>query len=802
MRKTTPLFALMVPSLASAASLDVCSTCTYTSIGKAVSAASSGDTINVKAGSYRDRQVSITKNLTITGAGSGSTTDDLTDDEYLLKVSSSAVVKITGISFTNSDGNDAHGLEVSGASLTMDDVVVDGFENSGDSTGTYNGAGLYASSSSTLSISNSTFENNISDFGSGGGLYASGGTITLSNVVFDSNQGAPDYQANGGGMYAYNLTLSMTGVSFDSNTCTYSGGGLATYASTVTSTGTTYTNNQSNSGGGGLTVQGSGSYTGTADDFDNNQSDSRSWGGGGVFLGDQGNATSATLSLSGATFTNNAATADTSSRGGGIFATSTGSLTLSDTTFDSNQASKDGGALSIVPTSGTPAISITNSAFDNNTESEEGGGALFENGGSLTLTGTDFTGNTAVSGGAIYLTSVSNLTATSDMFCANSASSSGGAAYLASVGSGGTYTVKNDVFAENSASSHGGGAYLSGSATASIYNNTWVGNGASSSGGAVYFGGSPITFVNNAVGWTSTGDGLSTSSSAVTTKLTYNAWYSNTASDTSLTLDSTNVTGSDFDLTTWSADGDCSNDAFWPMYGSVLINAGDTTLSDPDGSRSDIGAYGGPSADAALFYDVDGDGYILMYDCDDASAAVHPAATEVCDGLDNDCDGTVDGATATDAVTYYRDFDGDGYGNASSTSRGCSAPSGYVLDTTDCNDANAAINPAASEICNSVDDNCDGVIDPATSADAKTWYLDADGDGYGDPTHTIASCSAPAGYASAGTDCNDTTASISPAAAEVCNGLDDNCDGFVDVDPTSGGTTYYRDTDGDGFGDP
>lgn len=61
--------------------------------------------------------------------------------------------------------------------------------------------------------------------------------------------------------------------------------------------------------------------------------------------------------------------------------------------------------------------------------------------------------------------------------------------------------------------------------------------------------------------------------------------------------------------------------------------------------------------------------------------------------------------------TYYKDNDQDGYGNPNITVEGCSPPPGYVADNTDCNDSNAAINPGATEVCNNIDDNCDGVID-------------------------------------------------------------------------------------------
>ncbi|MGB4928603.1 MAG: putative metal-binding motif-containing protein, partial [Chitinophagales bacterium] len=108
------------------------------------------------------------------------------------------------------------------------------------------------------------------------------------------------------------------------------------------------------------------------------------------------------------------------------------------------------------------------------------------------------------------------------------------------------------------------------------------------------------------------------------------------------------------------------------------------------------------------FADVDGDGYTSDVDCQDNNAAINPGAAEICNGIDENCDGNIDEGVQT---TYYADADGDTYGDAGSTTMACSMPEGYVEDATDCNDVDAAINPAATEVCNGVDDNCDGNID-------------------------------------------------------------------------------------------
>ncbi len=159
----------------------------------------------------------------------------------------------------------------------------------------------------------------------------------------------------------------------------------------------------------------------------------------------------------------------------------------------------------------------------------------------------------------------------------------------------------------------------------------------------------------------------------------------------------------------------------------------------------------------------------------------------------------------TGTSTYYRDGDGDSYGDASSSTSACSAPSGYTTNATDCDDGDAAVYPGASEICDGVDNDCDGLTDDDDSGvtGTSTWYRDNDGDGYGDVTRSTSACSAPSGYISDYDDCDDYDSGIHPGASEVCDGDDNDCDGLTDDDDSgvTGTSTYYADSDGDGYGD-
>ena len=196
------------------------------------------------------------------------------------------------------------------------------------------------------------------------------------------------------------------------------------------------------------------------------------------------------------------------------------------------------------------------------------------------------------------------------------------------------------------------------------------------------------------------------------------------------------------------------------------------------------------------FDDADADGVIEFVDCDDSDADRSPDEAELCDGIDNDCDGAVDESIPT----WYLDADSDGYGDASYGTTTCTQPSGYADNDDDCDDTRSAVSPAATETCNSRDDDCDGDTDELGASGGSTVYADDDGDGYGDATDSTTACTATTGYASNDDDCDDTDSGVSPAASEYCDGEDDDCDGSTDETSAVDADTWYRDADGDGYG--
>ncbi len=229
---------------------------------------------------------------------------------------------------------------------------------------------------------------------------------------------------------------------------------------------------------------------------------------------------------------------------------------------------------------------------------------------------------------------------------------------------------------------------------------------------------------------------------------------------------------------------------------TVLVTDNDAMSADDS-----VGVNVSPPVDR----DVDGDGYesaeLGGTDCDDTDGTAHPDAEEVCDGVDQDCDGLVDEDAVRDTVEYYADEDGDSAGTPSIAITACTPPPGYVDDASDCDDADPAEHPGADEVCDGDDDDCDGVIDEDDAIDAGIWHPDNDGDGYGGPGSSVTSCSLPDGFSADASDCDDTDAVNNPGADEVCDGEDDDCDGAVDEDDAIDAGIWHADADGDSFGD-
>ncbi|NCG19958.1 MAG: hypothetical protein GWP91_13195 [Rhodobacterales bacterium] len=197
-------------------------------------------------------------------------------------------------------------------------------------------------------------------------------------------------------------------------------------------------------------------------------------------------------------------------------------------------------------------------------------------------------------------------------------------------------------------------------------------------------------------------------------------------------------------------------------------------------------------------------------DCDDTRSSVNIGGLEVCDAIDNDCDGEIDDGLV--ASSWYLDSDGDGYGAGAVTTEACAIPDGYSATSDDCDDTVAGTHPGANEVCDGADNDCDGDIDQddetLDQSSTFTFYADTDGDAFGDPNVFTEACVASGNMVDNSDDCDDSRPSVNPLAVEVCDRLvplDNDCDGLIDeADPSLDSaqlTTYYADNDGDGYGD-
>lgn len=526
---------------------------------------------------------------------------------------------------------------------------------------TDSGGALYVAATASASVASSSFDGNQAAAGRGGAFYVTGGSVGLDTVTFSSNyanQGGAGWLSDGsvlddqgslwdqntsydvgGALVGYGtFTATQENATFSENLSTYSHGGAVyggTYG-TYSCTGCTFTGNTAYYYGGAAffsELYGSATFTDTS--FDQNRG---TYGyGGGVYAQYWSD-----LYLSGTTWTSNQAYS-----GGAVYAYYRTDLAAADSSFTGNVAEIYAGGAIVVADEGLSdsGASLDRVELADNRSENEGGAVSIRNVQTASVNDSRFLRNSAGPasfGGALFVRDTNTLVATRNDLASNTAGY-GGAVYVDTPGRGAT--LLNNRFVENAAGVGGAFCVVGGGGEAWT-NNTFVGNGASEAGGVGCVHGTTVHFRNNVVAWTDPGAAIHDYSAETAAKAdyAYNAWFENLAGDTSgeagAAATAQGSLAKDPRLVAYTRDGDTSDDNLRLLRDSPLLDAGDPALLDPDGSRSDIGAYGGPAAPAG---DADADGFDASADCDDADASVHPGATETWyDGVNQDCTGASD----------------------------------------------------------------------------------------------------------------------------------------------------------------
>ncbi len=165
-------------------------------------------------------------------------------------------------------------------------------------------------------------------------------------------------------------------------------------------------------------------------------------------------------------------------------------------------------------------------------------------------------------------------------------------------------------------------------------------------------------------------------------------------------------------------------------------------------------------------------------DCDDTRKSIHPTANETCDELDNDCDGKIDNVTEEGTV-LFEDADMDGFGDINKPILACRTGDGVSDKSNDCDDSRGDVNPSQDDDnCDGIDNDCDGQVDEGGKKDPPVWFVDADGDGYGDLSlPSVVECvPEKEGYTMrTPPDCDDTHPDVYPGAPDLCDKLINSC---------------------------
>jgi MYXO-CTERM domain-containing protein len=801
---TVPMVLLIVPSSARGQACLSDGAC-FSTIEQALTYASTGDVIQVHPGAYYE-SLSITKDVTVISiGGSEQTVIWGSSGTAVVSVGDYGSVAIQGFSIHDSSGR-------RGMSIGRDSLVVLRDIKMIDLVGTRQGQAIRLDRRSSVDIYDSEFAN-ISVDGAGYDVIHMGESSVLGVeetefTTLRSMRGAvlgltedsyADIRSSTWHLNdsqrstiagSWGTWVQVRNSTFEGNLSTEGGAILGEHDAHIDLEQTDFLRNRGY--GGAIRVQGEATLRIRNATFEENES----WGDGGAIFG----SGEAQIDLRDSFFLGNEA-----SSGGAIRIEAQALLESRNVTFRGNAAEEDGGAIANV---GTTPLLVEYSTFEENTATTGGAISWQPAAGSAETTATirrsEFVGNTATSGGAIWTKDagawqlednvfrgngatigggalladeVASVHGWNNWFCLNDGGQGGGAVDLGTLAEAGVWT--HNFFLDNSVDPDAGlGGALRTAGPVHVSFNTFLGNRAGE-GAAVHAGGS-LLLRNNAIAWS---EGASTVHVAEEEgDYGYNLFHENDGMLPSpISAPPENVyqppgfydyapgIGCDADLRVrWGEGG--------------VVHAGDPELENPDGSPADIGAWGGPLGPPSAWVDQDGDGWPWVYDCDDEDPSIHPGAIEVCDGRDTSCSGAVDDVGPESDATWYRDADGDGFGDPDDRIYACSQPDGYVDNDLDCDDSDPEVHPDAIEVCDGRDTSCTGTVD--ADADGPLGCECAIGeirDCYDGPESTE-----DVGVCVGGSQtCIDGTwgpceGQVLPAPEDDCDTpLDENCDGVV-----------------------
>jgi predicted outer membrane repeat protein len=640
------------------------------------------------------------------------------------------------------------------------------------------GGAMDLDADTTTTITQSTFVGNTSEDSAGAINAEDGGSVLIDGCTFESNVADGGNASSDGGALRvrYDTEVEIRNSSFTNNVAEVQGGALDMSEGYYTLADNVFTGNQA-ALGGALFLDIASSIGTDGDIFESNTADL----GGAVYAFEDVDA-----DLKFSSFLNNQATGG---RGGAIHSDLlVGSLVVSFSSFSGNTASDKGGALSM--------LSTADSAY-------------------LRLISNEFIGNTAEnSGGGVYVEAIQDVFGNANTFCTNDGGKKGGAVGLKDVG---VSEWLGNAFVENSSEDFGGGVFFEGSGSSTLGNNTFLANASADGGHlrgsetALDLVNNLFSWAGDGDGVTQ-----STSEGTRNYNLWFENVADPVGDGLGIADLGPDALFVDPEFVAYSEDGDCANDDLHLEIGSPGIDSGDPSILDRDGSPSDMGAYGGPdglppdldgdgfnaladcddsdplvnpdateecdfidnncdgildgadATGAVVWYpDLDDDGHGSAFgeiyscnapsgyvsssdDCNDSDSLVNPGASEICDGHDQDCDGEVDEGVL---LAWYTDEDGDGFGSEEVLGWACEGPAGSASETGDCDDADASVSPAGVEVCDALDNDCDGSVDEDVG---QTLYEDADGDGFGLAGSAIQDCGEVDGYSLEKGDCDDT----------------------------------------------